>query len=86
MIIIRPDITFTIRKLSSFSNNLSKKYLRVLKKVLRYLRSNPSLGIIYTREGSRYLTRYSNSNFAIDKLDRKLVLRNIFILHNVPIS
>jgi hypothetical protein len=45
----RPDITFSVRKLSRFVSNLKDDHWRALERVLRYLKGTMSYGIHYTR-------------------------------------
>ena len=60
--------------------------MKALKKLGRYLRSYPNLGIMFRRGGNSKLQGYSNSNYAMDKQDRVLILGYVFFLCGAPVS
>ena len=51
----RPDIAFCIGRLSSYVSNPLKEHMKALKKLGRYLRSYPDLGIMFRRGGNSKL-------------------------------
>jgi hypothetical protein len=51
MILTRPDIAFTLGKLSQFISDLVKHYSHVLKALLRYLKSTIKTRIRYSLGG-----------------------------------
>jgi hypothetical protein len=69
-ILIRPDIAYTIRRLSQFIVDPTMLYLRALKKLSKYVRSSVQLSITFRRDRNKTLEGYSDSDFAIDKSDR----------------
>ena len=84
--ITRLDIAFCIRRLSLYVSNPLKEHIKALKKLGRYLRLYPNLGIMFRRGGNSKLQGYSNSNYAIDKQDRVLILGYVFFLYGAPVS
>ena len=44
----RPDITYAVNKLSSYTANPSPQHVGALKRILRYLKGMKNLGIIYS--------------------------------------
>jgi hypothetical protein len=85
-ILIRPDIAYTLGRLSQFMADPTMTHLRALKKLSKYVRSSVQLGITFRRDRNKTLEGYSNSDFAIDKSDRMSILRNVFILAGGPVS
>jgi hypothetical protein len=79
-ILIRLDIAFALRRLSQFIADLTVTHIKALKKLSKYVRSTSDLSITFTRDGNKTLKGYSDSDFAIDKSDRRSILRNVFML------
>lgn len=86
----RPDITFIVRQLSKQNSNPRIGHFKAAKKVLQYLKSTMHLGITYKANEitpSPYgLRRYTNSNYAGDPKDCKLVMRYCFFINGAVIS
>ena len=53
MVTCRPDISYPVLKLSTFSNDPSKEHYQAVKQVMRYLRATINDGIIYWRQQPR---------------------------------
>ena len=81
----RPNIAFALRRLRLYVLDLSKRYLKALRKLARYLRSFLSLGLMFRRGGGK-LIGHSDSNYAIDKANRVSILRSIFFLCRLLVS
>ena len=81
----RPDIAFSLGRLSLYASDPIRRHKQALKKLARYLRSYPDLRLMF-RKGGGKLIGYSDSNYAIDKIDRVLILGSIFFLYRSPIS
>ena len=63
MIFTRPNIAFTLGKLSQFISDLAKHYSHALKSLLRYLKSIVNTKIRYGLGGVyKQFVLYSNSN------------------------
>jgi hypothetical protein len=85
-ILTRPDIAYTLGRLSQFMADPTTTHLRALKKLSKYVRSSVQLGITFRRDGNKTLEGYSDSDFAMDKSDRISILRNVFMLVGGPVS
>ena len=82
----RPDIAFALGRLSQYLADPAEHHGRALKSLLRYIRSTADLGIVYGASGSSNLVGYSDSDYAMDKLDRKSVLGYVYMLGGGPIA
>jgi len=82
MIFIRPDIAFTLGKLSQFISDPAKYHSYALKSLLRYLKSTVNTKIRYGPGGVyKQFVLYSDSNWASDKVDRKSILGSVIIFY-----
>ena len=91
----RPDIAFTIGRLSQYLSDPAKHHGRALKGLLRYIRSTIDRGIEYKPSGSHnasgscppgQIAAYSDSDYAADRLERKSILGYVYMLGGGPIS
>jgi hypothetical protein len=85
-ILTRPDIAFTLGRLSQFMADPTVTHAKALKKLSKYVRSTSDLGITFRRDGNKTLEGYSDSDFAMDKSDRRSILGNVFMLAGGPVS
>ncbi|GJX42312.1 ribonuclease H-like domain-containing protein [Tanacetum coccineum] len=67
----RPDIMFTVCACSRFQVTPKSSHLSVVKRIFRYLKGKPKLGLWYPRVSSFDLESYSDSDYAGANLDRK---------------
>ncbi|GKA88127.1 hypothetical protein Tco_0809891 [Tanacetum coccineum] len=67
----RPDIMFAVSACSRFQVTLKTSHLNVVKRIFRYLKGKPKLGLWYPRVSSFDLEAYSDSDYAGANLDRK---------------
>jgi hypothetical protein len=67
----RPDIMFSVCMFARFQANPKKAHLRAVKRILRYLKHTPSVGLWYPKGATFDLISYSNSDYAGCKIDRK---------------
>ncbi|GJY59141.1 hypothetical protein Tco_0459033 [Tanacetum coccineum] len=67
----RPDIIFAVCACSRFQVTPKTSHLSAVKKIFRYLKGKPKLGLWYPRVSSFDLEAYSDSDFAGANLDRK---------------
>ncbi|GJS18845.1 ribonuclease H-like domain-containing protein [Tanacetum coccineum] len=67
----RPDIMFAVCACSRFQVTPKTSHLSVVKRIFRYLKGKPKLGLWYPRESSFDLESYSDSDYAGANLDRK---------------
>ena len=85
----RPDIAFTLGRLSQYLSDPAKHHGQALKALLRYLRSSINLGITYGASGSSgsvNLVGYSDSDYAADRSERKSILGYVYMFANGPVS
>jgi hypothetical protein len=67
----RLDIMFSFYMCARFQSNPKKAHLRVVKRILRYLRHTPSVGLWYPKGDTFDLIGYSDLDYAGCKIDRK---------------
>ncbi|GJS68005.1 putative ribonuclease H-like domain-containing protein [Tanacetum coccineum] len=67
----RPNIMFAVYVCSRFQVTPKTSYLSVIKRIFRYLKGKPKLGLWYPRVSSIDLEAYLDSNYAGANLDRK---------------
>ncbi|GJS95233.1 putative ribonuclease H-like domain-containing protein [Tanacetum coccineum] len=67
----RPDIIFAICACARFQVTLKVSHLHVMKRIFRYLKGQPKLGLWYPRDSPYNLEAFSNSNYASASLDMK---------------
>ncbi|GJU10937.1 putative ribonuclease H-like domain-containing protein [Tanacetum coccineum] len=67
----RPDIMFAVYACSRFQVTPKTFHLNAIKRIFRYLKGKPKLGLWYLRVSSFDLEAYSDSDYARANLDRK---------------
>jgi hypothetical protein len=67
----RPDIMFSVCMCARFQANPKESHLSVLKRILRYLKYTPSIGLWYPHGACFELLGYSDSDFAGCRVDHK---------------
>ncbi|GKE71263.1 hypothetical protein Tco_1529335 [Tanacetum coccineum] len=67
----RPDIMFVVCACARFQVTPKVSHLHAVKRIFRYLKGHPKLGIWYPRDSSFYLEAFSDSDYADASLDRK---------------
>ncbi|GJR00991.1 hypothetical protein Tco_0523975 [Tanacetum coccineum] len=67
----RPDIMFDVCACSRFQVTPKTSHLQAVKRIFRYLKGKPKLGLWYPRESSFNLVAYSDSDYGGANLDRK---------------
>ncbi|GJY79675.1 ribonuclease H-like domain-containing protein [Tanacetum coccineum] len=70
-----PDIMFAVYACSRFQVTPKTSHLSVVKRIFRYLKGKPKLGLWYPRVSSFDLEAYSDSDYAGANLDRKSTTR-----------
>ena len=67
----RPDIMYSTCLCARYQANPREPHLIAVKRIFRYLKGEPNLGLWYPRETDFNLVGYSDSDFAGCKIDRK---------------
>ena len=67
----RPDIMFATCLCARFQADPRESHLIAIKRIFRYLKGTPNLGIWYPRESGFELIGYSDADYAGCKIDRK---------------
>ena len=67
----RPDIMYAVCVCSRFQVQPKTSHFHAVKRIFRYLKGKPNLGLWYPKESSFDLTAYSDSDYAGASLDRK---------------
>nr|GEW71176.1 hypothetical protein [Tanacetum cinerariifolium] len=71
----RPDITFAVCACVRFQVTSKTSHLFAIKRIFRYLKGQPKLGLWYPRDSPFDLESYSDSDYAGASLDRKSTTR-----------
>ncbi|GKA36240.1 putative ribonuclease H-like domain-containing protein [Tanacetum coccineum] len=71
----RPDILFAVCACARFQVNLKSLHLHVVKRIFRYLKGQPKLGLWYPKDSSFDLVAYTDRDYAGASLDRKSTTR-----------
>ncbi|KAK2974100.1 hypothetical protein RJ640_020456 [Escallonia rubra] len=82
----RPDIAYTVNKLSQFMHCPQTPHWKAVKRLLRYLNHTSSFGLRITRESDNRLLVYSDSDWAGDPTDRTSTTGYVTYLGSTPIS
>ncbi|GJS00192.1 putative ribonuclease H-like domain-containing protein [Tanacetum coccineum] len=67
----RPDIMFVVCACARFQVTPKMSHLHAVKRIFRYLKGQPKLGLWYPRDSSFDLETFSDSDYAGASLDRK---------------
>ncbi|GJW78662.1 retrovirus-related pol polyprotein from transposon TNT 1-94 [Tanacetum coccineum] len=70
----RPDSQFSIVLCARYQSNLKESHLIVVKRILRYLKGTPTLGLYYLKCSGFDLKGYSDLDYAGCNIDRKSTL------------
>ncbi|GJV24427.1 putative ribonuclease H-like domain-containing protein, partial [Tanacetum coccineum] len=71
----RPDIMFTVCACTRYQVNLKVSHLHAMKRIFRYLKGQPKLGLWYPKDSHLDLVAYTDSDYAGASLDRKSTTR-----------
>nr|GEX03178.1 ribonuclease H-like domain-containing protein [Tanacetum cinerariifolium] len=67
----KPDIMFAVCACARFQVTLKASHLHAVKRIFRYLKGKPHLGLRYPKDSLLNLVAYSDSHYAKASLDRK---------------
>ncbi|GJW99588.1 putative ribonuclease H-like domain-containing protein [Tanacetum coccineum] len=73
----RPDIMFAICACVKFHVTPKASHLLAVKRIFRYLKGKPTLGLWYSRDSPFELVAYTDSNYAGATQDRKSTTRDL---------
>ena len=82
----RPYIMFATCLCARFPPDPREYHLIAIKRIFRYLKGTPNLGIWYPRESGFDLIGYSDANYAGCRIDRKSTTRTCQFLGNKLVS
>ncbi|GJX76355.1 putative ribonuclease H-like domain-containing protein, partial [Tanacetum coccineum] len=84
----RPDIMFTVCACVRYQVNLKMSHRHVVKRIFRYLKGQPKLGLWYLKDSPFEMVVYTNSDYAKASLDRKSTTRGTDIskYHKKPVK
>ncbi|GKB00292.1 hypothetical protein Tco_0828285 [Tanacetum coccineum] len=82
----RPDIMFAVCACVRYQVNPKVSHLHVVKKIFRYLKGQPKLGLWYPKDSLFDLVAYIDSDYAGVSLDRKFTTGGCQFLGNRLIS
>ncbi|GJR23014.1 ribonuclease H-like domain-containing protein [Tanacetum coccineum] len=68
---LRPDIMFAVCACARYQINPKVSHLYAVKKIFRYLKGQPKLGLWYPKDSPFYLVAYTDSDYAGASLDKK---------------
>ncbi|GJU71228.1 putative ribonuclease H-like domain-containing protein [Tanacetum coccineum] len=71
----RPDIMFAVCACARYQVNPKVSHLHVVKRIFRYLKGQPKLGLWYLKDSPFDLVAYTDSDYAGASLDRKSTTR-----------
>nr|GEY93388.1 hypothetical protein [Tanacetum cinerariifolium] len=71
----RPDIMFAVCAYARFQVTPKASHLHAMKRIFRYLKGKPNLGLWYPKDSPFDLVAYSDSDYAGASLDRKSTTR-----------
>ena len=84
MILTRPDIAFTLGKLSQYMSDPAEHHGHALKGLMRYLKSTVKQKLRYGPGGAHeHFVVYSDADWAGDKSDRKSVSGSVGMFYGV---
>ncbi|GKE65336.1 hypothetical protein Tco_1519497 [Tanacetum coccineum] len=67
----RPDIMFAVCACARYQVNIKVSHLHAVKRIFRYLKGQPKLGLWYPKDSPFDLVAYTDSDYAGASLDRK---------------
>ncbi|XP_022638433.1 uncharacterized protein LOC111241948 [Vigna radiata var. radiata] len=71
----RLDITYAVNVVSQFMHDPRKLHMDVVERILRYLKSAPSKGILFSNHGNLKVEGYTDTDWASSKDDKRSTSR-----------
>ncbi|KAK6120416.1 hypothetical protein DH2020_045841 [Rehmannia glutinosa] len=82
----RPSITFAVGVCARFQSAPKESHMTAAKRIIRYLKGCPEVGLWYPKEGGFKLIGYSDSDYAGCRVDRKSTSGTCQMLGNRLVS
>src|SRR6187551_3321970 len=82
----RPDIHFSVCLCARFQASPRTSHHQAVKRIMRYLRFTPELGLWYSSSSTLTLRGYSDADFAGCRMDRKSTSRTCQFLGSSLVS
>jgi hypothetical protein len=82
----RPNIMFSVCMCARFQDNPKETHLIAIKRILRYLKHTPSIGLWYPKGAIFELIGYSDLDYARCKVDRKITSGGCHLLGRSLVS
>ncbi|XP_072076876.1 uncharacterized mitochondrial protein AtMg00810-like [Arachis hypogaea] len=82
----RPDITFTVNRVSQFVQGPTLLHWKSVKRILRYLQGTLDHGIVFTKAADFRIFSFTDADWGGDLEDRKSISGFCVYLGNNPIS
>jgi hypothetical protein len=67
----RPDITYAVNVVSQFMHDPRKPHMDAVERILRYLKSTPGKGILFSNHGNLKIEGYTDADWAGSANDRR---------------
>lgn len=67
----RPDIAYAVSVVSQFMHNPSKDHMDAVIRIMRYLKSSPGKGLMFTKNNHVQVEGYTDADWAGDITNRK---------------
>ena len=67
----RPDIAYAVSVVSQFMHCPSEDHMDAVMRILRYLKSSPGKGLMFSKNGQLEVLGYTDSDWAGNMKDRK---------------
>ena len=67
----RPDISYAVSVVSQFMHAPSEEHMEAVYRILRYLKSVPRKGLLFSKNGISNIEGYTNSDWAGDQTTRR---------------
>lgn len=82
----RPSIVYIVGLVSRYKQNPQEPHWVAAKRILKYVKETPNLGLEYLHDGDVTLQGYTNANWGGDSDDQKSTTGYIFGINNGCIS
>jgi hypothetical protein len=86
LIVSRPDIMFSVCMCARFQASPKESHLVAIKRILRYLKHTPSIGLWYPKGARFQLVGYSDLDYAGCKINRKSISGGCHLLGRSLVS